>query len=191
MLDSSLAEPSLLHPGLTLLAGVVEASRRFDEHVKAHEKPEDVLATIVVDDGVVNDERAALGNSLKRPPNEGLLLIETPIVKDVTHGDDVRLWNWMVEKVPRLEPDARTETVRDDIFFENRSDFGEIEADTGKVRIGLSDLDNKVALRSADIDNATCACSSNLSAAPGFAMSAAGAPVSRAGLSRGFRAKRM
>ena len=48
-------------------AGVVEAARRLDQHVEAHHQAERVLRPIVVDDRLVDDERAARPAARRTP----------------------------------------------------------------------------------------------------------------------------
>jgi len=58
MLDVCLAEPGVLKPSAAVGAGVVEPAFGLDQHVQAHQQSERVLASLVVDDGVVDYQRA-------------------------------------------------------------------------------------------------------------------------------------
>ena len=60
-------KPGLLHPAGAVGAGVVEAARRLDEHVQAHHQAERVLRSVVVDDRLVDDERAARRAARRTP----------------------------------------------------------------------------------------------------------------------------
>ena len=72
-------------------AGVVEAAGRLDQHVEAHQQAEGVVAALVVDDRVVDDQRAAVGQRVMSLLEQHPLLVEIPVVEDVTHHEHVRL----------------------------------------------------------------------------------------------------
>src|SRR5262249_51326141 len=58
------AEAGAGHPGAAVGGGVVEACGGLDQHVQAHEQAEGAGGAVVVDDGVVDDERPAVGQRL-------------------------------------------------------------------------------------------------------------------------------
>jgi len=60
-LDARLREPGLAHPSLAVGSRKIEAARRFDQHVQAHQQTKRVFAPLVVDDRLIENERAALG----------------------------------------------------------------------------------------------------------------------------------
>jgi hypothetical protein len=60
VLDVGLSEPDIRHPTPAVGARVVKAARGLDQHVEAHQKPEGVLAPLVVDDRLIDDQRAAV-----------------------------------------------------------------------------------------------------------------------------------
>ena len=65
-------EPHLFHPLATICAGEVESTVSFNEHIEAHEQPEDVLLAAVVDERLMDDQGSAggegLGVSVRTPP---------------------------------------------------------------------------------------------------------------------------
>ena len=54
-------EARILHPADAFPAGVVEATRNFYQHVKAHQQAEGFLLPRVVDDRVINHRRTVGG----------------------------------------------------------------------------------------------------------------------------------
>ena len=70
-------------------SGVVEASWGLDEHVEAHHEAQGVLGTVVVDDGLGDDEGSTGGQSFVGLADEHLLRVEVPVVDDVAHHDDI------------------------------------------------------------------------------------------------------
>src|SRR5919112_204726 len=81
VLNKGLPEPRLLHPPLAVRARIVEASWRLYEHVQAHEQPEGILRPVVVDDGFVDDQGAALGQRVMGFFEERQLLLDVPVVQ--------------------------------------------------------------------------------------------------------------
>jgi hypothetical protein len=53
------------------------------------EQPESVLRSVIVDDGFVDNEGASLGQRGMSFLEEGQLLLDVPVVKDVPHDEDV------------------------------------------------------------------------------------------------------
>src|ERR1044072_2360344 len=82
VLDARLAEARLAHPALAVGAGVVEAARRLDEHVEAHQKPGRVLAPVIVNQRLVDDERAARRERVVSLLQQLALLLQVPVVED-------------------------------------------------------------------------------------------------------------
>jgi hypothetical protein len=62
VLHAGFAEAGFLHPTHAIGAGVIETASGLDQHVQAHEQTEGVLGPVVVDDAVINDERASVWN---------------------------------------------------------------------------------------------------------------------------------
>jgi len=60
MFAAHLGEAGRAHPADTVGAGVVEAAARPDQHAEAHQEAGCVLAPLVVDQLVIDDEHAAL-----------------------------------------------------------------------------------------------------------------------------------
>src|SRR5262249_28556610 len=104
--DRGLAKPDLAHPACAVRAGVVEAAAGLDQHVQAHEETEGVPAALVVDDRLVDDQRASGIERRVRLAQEHSLLVEVPVVEDVTHDEDVGAGQGIGEEVPGLEAKA-------------------------------------------------------------------------------------
>src|SRR5215207_4819832 len=62
---------------------VIEPSRCLDQHVQAHQKPEGVLAPLVIDECLVDDQCTARWKSGIRLAKQLLLLSQVPIMQDV------------------------------------------------------------------------------------------------------------
>src|ERR1041384_6882957 len=60
--DAGIAEACFFHPTNTIRAGIIKPARRFDQLVQAHEETEGVFRPVVVDQSVVNNQRAAARN---------------------------------------------------------------------------------------------------------------------------------
>ena len=151
-LDACGREARLLHPSAAIGAGVVEAARRLDEHVQAHHQTERVLRSVIVDDRLVHDERAAVGHCVERFANEHPLGRQIPVVQDVAHHDDVGLRQLLLKEVAGNEREAIGDAERRDVLLEDRRHSGKVEADAAEMRIRQRDLHGEIALRGADVD---------------------------------------
>ena len=67
MIDPSSREADFVHPGFAIGPRIVVTAAGLDQHVKAHEETKGVLAPLIVDDRIVDDERAALRKSIVSP----------------------------------------------------------------------------------------------------------------------------
>ena len=92
-------EPSFFHPLSAVRAGKVESAGRFDEHIEAHEQPERILFPRVVDESLVNDHRALRGQRVIGLPEEHPLLVQIPVVKNVSHDDHVTCRQGVFEEI--------------------------------------------------------------------------------------------
>src|SRR5687767_12559549 len=152
MLNKGLPEAHLLHPPLAVRARIVEASWRLYEHVQAHEQPEGILRPVVIDDGLVDNQRAALGQRVMGFFEERQLLLDVPVVQDVPHDEDVRGGERIFEEVPSGEREAALETERFHIGLEHRADGRQVKLAAAQVRVRERYLDRDAALRAADIN---------------------------------------
>ena len=82
MLDAGRGETCFVHPGDAISAGIVKSSRRLDQHVQAHQKTKRIFPALVVDDGIINDNRTALWKRGERLGEQELLLCKIPIVQE-------------------------------------------------------------------------------------------------------------
>ena len=92
-----------MHPLGAFGRRVIGAAWRFDQHVQAHQQAERVLAAIVVDDCLVDDERAADWQSRISLVDQRPFLIEIPIVQHMAHDQHVGLRERVGKEVAGLE----------------------------------------------------------------------------------------
>src|SRR5215472_19019742 len=59
--DAGFLEAGIAHPAAAIGAREIKPGLGLDQHVKAHEQAEGVPPAIVINDRLINDERAALG----------------------------------------------------------------------------------------------------------------------------------
>ena len=104
MFDARRRETCLAHPCAAISAGLVESAGCLDQHVQAHQQPECVYFAIVIDDGIVDDDRAAFWKRRERLGKQGLFLREIPVVQNMAHHDHIGFRKPIVEKVTRLKP---------------------------------------------------------------------------------------
>jgi len=71
-------------------------------------------------------------------------------VKNVSHQNDVRFRKGISEKVATNKPDPARESVLSYIFLKDRTDLGQIESNSGQMRMLQSNLRDKIALRGPD-----------------------------------------
>src|ERR1700739_3447263 len=86
-----LAEAPFLHPPTAVPPGIAEAAGSCDQHVEAHQQTEGVLRPFVVDEGFVDDVSAAWWECFISLADQHFLLFELPVVKEVSHHDDLHL----------------------------------------------------------------------------------------------------
>ena len=127
MFHASLTEACFFHPGYAIGAGVVEAAGGFDEHVQAHEQTESILGAIVIDDAVIDNERAALGNGFEALADQDFLFLQIPVVQDVSHHYDIGLGQILLKETAGPKCDARGETVGGNVFLKRWRHFRQIE----------------------------------------------------------------
>src|SRR5467141_177041 len=147
VLDVAFPESALPHPALAVRTRVVEASVGLDQHVEAHQQPEDVPGSIVVDDRIVYDQGATLGQGVVSLPDELLLLVKVPVVQDVPHHDDVRLWKRIREEVTRRKLDSMLELLLGHVLSEDGPNLRKIESDALKMSVRERHLYGEIALR--------------------------------------------
>src|SRR3954468_11195761 len=128
-------EAGLAHPLLAIGAGVVEAGRGLDQHVEAHEEALDIVAALVVDQALIDDEGAAGGQGFVGFPEEAELVVHTPVVEDVAHDEEVGRGQRLAEEIPLVEADAVLKAVFRDEVFEDRTDRAEVVPDAAEVGV--------------------------------------------------------
>ncbi len=106
VLDIGPAKARRLQPLLALRAGVVEAIGQLDQHVQAHQQPEDVLAAVVVDDRVIADDRTLVWERPVGLVDQQALGVQAPVVQDVAEHQHVGGRQLVDQEVARLEPQA-------------------------------------------------------------------------------------
>ena len=151
MFYAGIAEAGFFDPVGAVGAGVVEAAGVFDEHVEAHHETEGVLRTVIVDDGIVDNEGSAGLECVVGLADGHLLFVEVPVVEGVTHGDDVDVGKRLGEEISGLEADAAVKAVGFGVLLEDGRAFREIVAYAVEVRVGEGDLDGEVALCGANV----------------------------------------
>src|ERR1700684_1013960 len=119
------------HPSLTVFSCIVEPTGSFDQHIQAHHETESVLAAII-DDGVINDDCAAFGKSIKCLAEKHLFLGKVPIMEDVTHDDDINFRQRVLEEISTLKPHSVSQPAVSDKFLEDGLDCRKVEADAGE-----------------------------------------------------------
>src|SRR3954463_14234706 len=146
------AESCVSHPSHALGGGVVEAMFGLDEHVQAHQQSERVLGSVVVDNGLVDDQRAPLGQRVVCLPDQQPLLVQSPVVEDVSHQDNVSFGELVCEEVTADKSESAADAMLVDEVLEHRSHFRQIEADAPQVIVRQDDLYREVALRCSEVD---------------------------------------
>ena len=154
VLGPRLGEAGLGHPSHAVRGGVVEAAVRLDQHVEAHQEPEGVPGSVVVDDRLVDDQRAARRKRLVGLRDERPLLVQVPVVEHVAHRDHVGGRQVVGEEVRRAEAQAAPQAVLLDVLLEDRRHLGQVEAATGDVGVRQGDLHGEVPLGRTDVDEA-------------------------------------
>jgi hypothetical protein len=134
--DIGFAEASVAHPRGAIAARVVEAARRLDQHVQAHQKPESIFEAIIVYDRLENDQRATLRKCLVGLAEQHRFFLEVPVVQDVAHHQDVRRGQWVLEEVAWVEAQPVPKTVRVDVFLKDRTDGWQIKPAARKMVVG-------------------------------------------------------
>jgi hypothetical protein len=81
-LDTHITEAGLAHPVHAIRARAVEAGRRFDQHVQAHEQVEGILAPLVIDHRIVDDQRASAREGVASLPEEELHTPEFALTRE-------------------------------------------------------------------------------------------------------------
>src|SRR5437773_172660 len=152
MLHRRAAESHRGHPRAAIRSRVIEPALRLDQHVQAHKKPESIPPPIVIDDRVEHDERPAVRKRLVRLRDEPPLFVEVPVVEDVSHDENIPLWERIREEVPRLEAKPLLQTERGNVLFEDGANAGQVVPNPGQVRMGEGELYGKPALRGAQVD---------------------------------------
>ena len=104
MLDAGRGETCFVHPGDAISAGIVKSSGVSISMLRLIRRPNAFFPTIVVDNGIVDDNRTALWKRGERLGEQELLSCKIPIVQDVTHHDDIGTREFVFKKVARLEP---------------------------------------------------------------------------------------
>jgi hypothetical protein len=122
-----------------------------NQHIETHQQTERIAGTIVVNDGVIDDERAPWIQGCEGFGDQRLFLFVIPVVQNMAHGEDVDAGQILREEVAGLEADAAGEAVGFDILLEDGRDLSQIESDALKVRIGERNLDGEIALGGSDI----------------------------------------
>src|SRR6266576_4545185 len=153
LFDARFPETNLAHPALAVGAAVVEAAVGFDQHVQAHHQAEGVLAAVVIDDSLIDDVRAAVGQSVISLTDEHFLRCEIPVVQDVAHDDYVGLGERILEKTARRECQAAVEAELGSVILEDRAYLRQVEPDGMEVGMRESNLRSSVALGCAYIAN--------------------------------------
>src|SRR6267378_2484711 len=151
VLHLTVAESGLLHPADAVRAGVIEAARSLDQHVQAHQEAEGVFLAVVVDDRVVSYERATRRQGGVGLGEEGFFLFPIPVVRDVPHHQHVGSGERIAEEVARDETETIGETVRADVFLEDRLYGRQIVPTSGEVPVPLGHVNRKSALRRSDV----------------------------------------
>lgn len=106
----SFSEAYLLHPATAVGSSVVEAPGGFDQHVQAGQESEGVVAAIVVNHGVVDDQGAVFRQRLYSFRKEHLFFFQIPVVEDVPQNQDVGFRQWIFKEIPGVETQARPES---------------------------------------------------------------------------------
>ena len=127
MFNPRLAETSFAHPGGAVLTGVIKTTGRFDQHVQTHEESKRVLPAFVIDQGLKHDQSTTVGQRPVRLVEQHALLIEIPVVEDVTHGDHIRGRKRLIKEIARLKLESFAQTIRGHVFFEDWRNDREVE----------------------------------------------------------------
>src|SRR3954467_3136201 len=152
VLGARAAESCVSHPSHAVGGGVVEAMLGLDEHVQAHQQSERVLGSIVVDNGLVDDQRAPLGQPVVCLPDQQPLLVQSPVVEDVSHQDNISFGELVCEEVTADKSESVADAMLVDEVLEHRSHFRKVEADAPQVIVRQDDLYREVALRCSEVD---------------------------------------
>jgi len=150
--DAGLPESCLRHSPDTVGTRVVEPPFLLDQHIQAHQKPEHVPGSIVVDDRLVDDEGSAVRDRLEGSSDQKLFLFRIPVVENVAHHHDIDLWQGIVEETSRGEVEPVRQAVLSDVGVEDGAHLGKVEAQICRVGMSEGDLDGEVTLGGSRID---------------------------------------
>src|SRR5262245_7313640 len=153
-LAANLAKTDLLHPIRAFGWGILGAAGCFDEHVQARKQAMGRQAVLLVDEGIVDDERAArrkcpIGLFEQQFPHRNV-----PVVEDTSHDQNVGCGQWIGKEIAWIESEPTRQAVLPHIADECSLDAREIEAATSEMRMNAGDLDRHAALRRADVNDA-------------------------------------
>jgi hypothetical protein len=154
MLDLGLREADFVHPAFAIGPRIVVTASGLDQHVKAHEETKGILAPLIVDDRIVDDERAAPRKSIVSPLEEEPLLRQIPVMQDMAHDDHFRLRQPVAEEIACVELDPIREAVLRHELLEDGLHLWQIEASTFEMPVGARKRDGHHPLRGPDIQEA-------------------------------------
>jgi hypothetical protein len=114
---------------------------------------ERVLTSLIIDQCVMHDECAADGQGAVRLSQQRSLPGEVPVVQDMTEDIHVALRKWVAKEIPRQEADPFFQSVRADVFLEDRAYHGQVTSVARQVRVRQGELHRDRALRGAKSDD--------------------------------------
>ena len=123
----------------------------FNEHVEAHEQPECVLFARVVDQGFMDDYRAAGRQDIVGLAKKHHLFVQVPVMENVPHDDHIALRQWIFEEIPWVKAHTLCDASRLRIGLEYRLHHRKIHPTARQMLVRQRDLGCHAALRAADI----------------------------------------
>ena len=118
MLGARGRKACLAHPADAVRARVVEAALGFEQHVRSHQQAHGVGPPLVVDDGVVDQQRP--------------LPFEVPVMQNATRHQHGGSGQQVAEEVAGEEAQLVGEAVLRDVILEDGPDLRQAEAEVGQ-----------------------------------------------------------
>src|SRR5882757_4998605 len=106
-LDARFDKACLLEPADAIGSGEIAAFAGFNQHVQAHQESERILPALVIDDRIVDDERATVRKRLVGLADQHSLFLKAPVMQDVPHDQYFGRRHRVGEEVACLEREPR------------------------------------------------------------------------------------
>ena len=151
-LDVQVAKSGLAHPTNAIGASEVEAAGRHDQHVEARQQGSGIGPPLIIDQPLVDNERAAVRQRVIGFLQQQPFGREIPVVQHAAEDEHVSRRQRFGQEVSRVKLQARRKPVLLDVPLEVRPHRRQVEAAAGEVGVDCRDLHRQAALGGADID---------------------------------------